>query len=253
MRGLDTHATGRRSVLAQPTTERLSLACHLALGGQAACLIDRAHGRHLERDVQTHILRHRASPQLTGGSAPANHAWLGESRNPPHDERHVVHPEPAWETRGCPPSEPVRAPCRHHPQGREVACGHKLNLTTGPSGLILDLVIKAGNPADSERLLAMLERHRALYGQAPRQVAADGSYASRDNLRQAKACGVRDMAFHKKGAYHPVSPFARIISAASATRAAQNIPSIKSNLANLHTHRRLWMRTSCRYQEGCSW
>jgi hypothetical protein len=38
-------------------------------------------------------------------------------------------------------------------KGREVAYGHKLNLTTGGSGLILDLVIEAGNPADSERLL----------------------------------------------------------------------------------------------------
>ena len=84
-------------------------------------------------------------------------------------------------------------------KGREVAYGHKLNLTTGRSGLILDLVIEAGNPADSERLLPMLERHRALYGQPPRQAAADGSYASRDNLREAKAYGVRDMAFHKKG------------------------------------------------------
>ena len=84
-------------------------------------------------------------------------------------------------------------------KGREVAYGHKLNLTTGRSGLILDLVIEAGNPADSERLLPMLERHIALYGQPPRQAAADGSYASRDNLRQAKARGVRDMAFHKKG------------------------------------------------------
>ena len=84
-------------------------------------------------------------------------------------------------------------------KGREVAYGHKLNLTTGRSGLILDLVIEAGNPADSERLLPMLERHSAFYGQPPRQAAADGSYASRDNLRQAKARGVRDMAFHKKG------------------------------------------------------
>jgi transposase, IS5 family len=84
-------------------------------------------------------------------------------------------------------------------KGREVAYGHKLNLTTGQSGLILDLVIEAGNPADSERLLPMLERHIALYGRPPRQAAADGSYASRDNLRQAKARGVRDMAFHKKG------------------------------------------------------
>jgi hypothetical protein len=34
---------------------------------------------------------------------------------------------------------------------RDVQYGHKLNLTTGPSGLILDLGIEAGNPADSER------------------------------------------------------------------------------------------------------
>ena len=79
-------------------------------------------------------------------------------------------------------------------KGSEVACGHKLNLTTGRSGLILDVVIEAGNPADSERLLPMLERHLARYGQAPRQAAADGSFASRDNLRQAKARGGRDMA-----------------------------------------------------------
>jgi IS5 family transposase len=84
-------------------------------------------------------------------------------------------------------------------KGGEIAYGHKLNLTTGRSGLILDLVVEAGNPADSERLLPMLERHNALYGEPPRQPAADGSYASRDNLRRAKACGVRDMAFHKKG------------------------------------------------------
>jgi IS5 family transposase len=48
--------------------------------------------------------------------------------------------------------------------------------------LILDLVIEAGNPADSERLLPMLERHIAAYGAAPRQAAADGGFASRDNL-----------------------------------------------------------------------
>jgi hypothetical protein len=84
-------------------------------------------------------------------------------------------------------------------KGREVAYGHKLNLTTGQSGLILDLVIEAGNPADSERLLPMLERHRAFYDLPPRHATADGSYASRDNLRRAHACGVRDMAFYKKG------------------------------------------------------
>src|SRR6476646_3421895 len=82
--------------------------------------------------------------------------------------------------------------------GRDVQYGHKLNLTTGRSGLILDLVIEAGNPADSDRFLPMLERHIALYGGAPRQTAADGGFASRDNLAQAKALGVHDVAFHKK-------------------------------------------------------
>ena len=81
---------------------------------------------------------------------------------------------------------------------RDVEYGHKLNLTTGKSGLILDLVIEAGNPADSERFLPMLERHIAFYGEAPRQAAADGGFASRNNLSQAKALGVHDMAFHKK-------------------------------------------------------
>jgi transposase, IS5 family len=81
---------------------------------------------------------------------------------------------------------------------RDVEYGHKLNLTSGKSGLILDVVIEAGNPVDSERLRPMLERHIAAYGRAPRQAAADGGYATSRNLQQAKALGVRDMAFHKK-------------------------------------------------------
>jgi len=81
---------------------------------------------------------------------------------------------------------------------RDVEYGHKLNLTTGRSGFILDLVIESGNPADSERFLPMRERHIAIYGEAPRQAAADGGYANRHNLSQAKALGVCDMAFHKK-------------------------------------------------------
>jgi transposase, IS5 family len=64
--------------------------------------------------------------------------------------------------------------------------------------MILDLVIEAGNPADSDRLLPMLERHIAFYGRAPRQAAADGGFATRDNLTTAKARGVCDMAFRKK-------------------------------------------------------
>ena len=49
--------------------------------------------------------------------------------------------------------------------------GHKLDLTTGSTSLILDIVIEAGDPADSERFLPMLKRHIAFYGEAP---PADG-------------------------------------------------------------------------------
>jgi IS5 family transposase len=81
---------------------------------------------------------------------------------------------------------------------RDVQDGHKLNLSTGRSGLILDVVIEDGNPADADRLIPMLDRHIAQYGKAPRQMAADGGYASLANLSEAKARAVKDMAFHKK-------------------------------------------------------
>jgi IS5 family transposase len=82
---------------------------------------------------------------------------------------------------------------------RQVQYGHKLNLATGRSGLILDVVIETGNPADAERFLPMLDRHIARSGAPPRQTAADGAYASRANLLvAAKARGVTDVAFHKK-------------------------------------------------------
>jgi IS5 family transposase len=82
--------------------------------------------------------------------------------------------------------------------GRDVQYGHKLNLTSGKSGLILDVVIEDGNPADSAQFGPMLDRHIAFYKKPPRQAAADGGYASVENLRQAKQLGVRDVAFHKK-------------------------------------------------------
>ncbi len=81
---------------------------------------------------------------------------------------------------------------------RKIQYGHKLNLTSGRSGLILDVVIEDGNPADAERFLPMVNRHIELYGYPPKQMAADGGYASSANLKAAKGLGVKDVAFHKK-------------------------------------------------------
>lgn len=81
---------------------------------------------------------------------------------------------------------------------RDIQYGHKLNLTTGKSGLVLDVFIEQGNPADTARLCPMIDRQQEIYGRVPRQVAVDGGYASTGNLEKVKAMGVKDAAFHKK-------------------------------------------------------
>ena len=50
--------------------------------------------------------------------------------------------------------------------------------------------MERGNPADTEQLMTMMERQKEIYGWVPRQVAADGGYASKDNLAKAKEAGI---------------------------------------------------------------
>jgi hypothetical protein len=50
---------------------------------------------------------------------------------------------------------------------RDVQYGPKLNLVTGKSGLIVDIVIESGNPAGAEHFLPMLDRHIARCGTRP--------------------------------------------------------------------------------------
>ena len=82
--------------------------------------------------------------------------------------------------------------------GRGTHYGHKVNLATGRTGLVLDVVVEDGNPADSARCLPMLERHVEQYGAPPSRAAFDGGYASRENLKEAKALGIEHVVFHKK-------------------------------------------------------
>ncbi len=82
--------------------------------------------------------------------------------------------------------------------GRRTHYGHKINLSTGRSALVLDVVVEDGNPADSERCVPMLHRHVEIYGEPPQRAAFDGGYASRGNLAEAKKLGVEHVVFHKK-------------------------------------------------------
>jgi len=81
---------------------------------------------------------------------------------------------------------------------RETEFGHKIFLTGGASNMILDCLIVRGNPADTEQYAPLLLRQQALYGRTPRQVSADGGFASKANLAFAKEHHVKDVVFAKK-------------------------------------------------------
>lgn len=81
---------------------------------------------------------------------------------------------------------------------RDTYYGHKIFLTTGASGLILDCAIPKGNPADSTWTVPLVRRQQALFGHAPRQASFDGAFASTANLADCKALGVADVCFAKK-------------------------------------------------------
>ena len=81
---------------------------------------------------------------------------------------------------------------------REIEYGHKIFLTGGVSTMILDCLIVRGNPADTTQYGPLLTRQQELYNRMPRQVSADGGFASKDNLAFAKEHKVKDAVFAKK-------------------------------------------------------
>jgi len=62
---------------------------------------------------------------------------------------------------------------------------HKIFLIGGASNLIIDCLVKRGNPADSECVKELLDRQVDYYGRHPRQSTVDGVFASKENLGYA--------------------------------------------------------------------
>ena len=81
---------------------------------------------------------------------------------------------------------------------RDTFYGHKVCLSGGRSNLICDCVIEDGNPADSQLVEKMLNRHNEIYEQYPLKVAFDGGFASKQNLKTAKGMKIKDVCFSKK-------------------------------------------------------
>jgi IS5 family transposase len=80
---------------------------------------------------------------------------------------------------------------------REVEFGHKMNLATGRSNLILDCRILDGNPSDKTLYTDVLDRIEANYGIVPRDMVTDGGYASKENARLAQEKGIINIVFNK--------------------------------------------------------
>jgi len=81
--------------------------------------------------------------------------------------------------------------------GREATFGHKVNLATGTSNLIIDCEILDGNPSDTKAYGSVIERMKANYGVVPRDMTTDGGYASLDNQRLAQNAGIVNIVFNK--------------------------------------------------------
>ena len=84
-------------------------------------------------------------------------------------------------------------------ENRETQFGHKVYITTGKSGLIVDCYLPRGNPNDKSVFPELLARQKEVLNKSPRQMSADGGFTSKDNLEKAQEDGVKDMVFAKKG------------------------------------------------------
>lgn len=80
---------------------------------------------------------------------------------------------------------------------RDTLYGHKVFLTAGASGLIVDCFVERGNPTDCTKAVNAAKRAIKALGKEPEQIVFDGGFSSRENLDEIKALGIRDVAFSK--------------------------------------------------------
>lgn len=80
---------------------------------------------------------------------------------------------------------------------RETLFGHKVNLASGKSNLILDCQILKGNPADKSLYQPTIDCIIENYGIVPRDSTADEGFASIANQEFAKKTGIINIVFNK--------------------------------------------------------
>lgn len=80
---------------------------------------------------------------------------------------------------------------------REVKFGHKVNVGTGKSNLILTCEVLQGNPADTGLFQKTIDTLVEQYNIVPRDSATDGGFASKANAEYAKSKGIVNIVFNK--------------------------------------------------------
>lgn len=113
--------------------------------------------------------------------------------------------------------------------GREVKFGHKVNVGTGKSNLILVCDVPNGNPADSTLFEGCMDKLIRSYGIVPRDSATDGGYASKANAKYAQDKGIVNIVFNKI-----VGSLQNIVSSKNMeTRLKKWRSGIEANISNL--------------------
>jgi IS5 family transposase len=80
---------------------------------------------------------------------------------------------------------------------RECKFGHKVDIGTGASNLILSCTIPRGNPNDKELFRPTIDTIKKDYGITPESIVSDGGYASFANQKHAVDEGIRNVVFNK--------------------------------------------------------
>jgi IS5 family transposase len=80
---------------------------------------------------------------------------------------------------------------------RSAQFGHKINLGSGASNLILTCEVLNGNPNDSELYQSTIKKLIRDYRITPISSAADGGFASIDNIKFSIKAGIKNVVFNK--------------------------------------------------------
>jgi IS5 family transposase len=80
---------------------------------------------------------------------------------------------------------------------KDVRFGHKVNLGTGKSNLILTCEVVTGNPKDSSLYGQTIDKVKKDYQRVPESVVTDGGFASLENYEYAEKQGIMNIVFNK--------------------------------------------------------